>query len=496
MAATQREHLREYVGDDRYADWIEDYLEFDLTPEQREICRALVNNRKVCIMGANGFGKTYAVVGSSIAFLMRNYPATVFGTSGNFGKMRRTFIADARDLFSTAKEYGLPGQFYKSRNRIEIPSEETHFWEVDKPRDVEELEGVHNKFLLGIIEEGDKDGVTHATVESMESLMTDRRDRLVMTCNPPEDETNVVADILSDPTWTVLRYSSFDSHNVKIDRGERQGEYVNGLVTLDEIKESWVSWNGEAWPGYEDALNSIERDDLSTAWYRRRLGELPPSTSESHRPFVISDVREAYSRLPATITDKPDAMAVDVARGSEGRGGGYTAFTGIFGDDLRVLGHWSAGNHVKNEQFLRDRIKPSWDCPLMIDAVGEGSALTDNVELWYANTHRFNAGATPADSENYRRCWDQGLYLLGKFLRRGGSISDESLREELFAAARSVEFDTRFMGGRNSTVLSATSKSAVSNRLERSPDLLDSSYMAAYALYTEQGDTYGDSWAW
>lgn len=496
--ATTPKHLSNYTGDNRYAGWMEDYLDFKLTPEQRQIAEAVVNNRKTCIMGANGFGKTYSIGGVSLAFFNRNFPATVLGTSGNFSKMRRTFISDTVDMFKAAKgNYGIPGDYKRSRTRIELGGKESHFWECSKPRDVEELEGAHNKYLLGIIEEGDKDGVTHDTVESMESLMTDRRDRLVMTCNPPRDETNVVADILKDPTWKKMRFSTFDSHNVQVDLGNREGPKVPGLVDLDEVKESWVSWNGEKWPGIEDAMNSDERDDLSIAWYRRRLGRLPPTESSVHRPFIVRDVREAYNRVPQVVKQAPDAMAMDVARGSEGRGGGYTALVGIFGDDMRVLGYWSAGDHVRNETLLREKIGESWSCPLLIDAVGEGSALTDNVELWYPNTHRFNAGAVPDDRENYRRCWDEGLHHLGHFLQNGGAINNANLREELFAAAQTVEYDTRFMGGRNSTVLDASSKSVVKDYLDHSPDLLDASYMSAYGLYTEVGSNkHGDSWAW
>lgn len=492
-----------------YKEWIDDYLGVALTPAQEEMLEAICSNQKTLIVGANGFGKTYFIAAFSLAYFYVNFPSVVMATSGTFQKMRRTYCEPVRKFHE--ENWGLPGKYLISKTRIRIDGYPESYWTASSPGDPGELEGVHSDYLLGVIEEADKRGITEDHFDSMSSLLTDRRDKLVATANPPRDEGDVVNRIMNDETWETVRFSSFDAHNVQVEldhpdpyqkdddgeviiedgwprlKREVEDEMVDGIVRLRQIKNDWESWNRESWPGIEEAMMSGDRDDLDVRWYRRRLGERPPELAVVHRPYTVGDIEDAFERAEAAeVTATPDGLGFDVARS----GGDMNALVGVFGRQIRVLDYWDLGvdeTHVDSEERVRKAIEPSWDCRLAIDAVGEGSGIADMIAEWYPNVTRFNNGSNAIQDEKYRDKWTESNAEFGKLIRDGAAFSHRRLREEAVTAARVLEFEVTYRRGRDADVLDLTNKKQVKDRLGRSPDLLDAAIMAAWAA---SGDTY------
>ena len=472
---TDRKGLHEYTGPDRYNEWICDYLEVRLTEAQRQINRSVAEHERTQVIAANGIGKSWDAAALSLAFLFSNYPASVLATSGTYGKLQRTYCKPVEQLHRYT--WGLPGEYKQAPPRIDFEDDPNIFLQATSPADAGELEGVHNKYVLGVVEEADKDAVDEEIIDSMESLLTDHRDRLLVISNPPRDEANIVAELQEDPTWNTLEFSSFASQPVRVELGEAEGPPIDNLVTLDRIKEDWESWNARPWPGVEEARASAENRELDERWYRRRMGVMPPATALANRPFEIASVREAFHREPQTVSATPQAVGMDVARS----GGDYNAVAAVFEDELRILDFWTGKDHVEGEQKLRALYRGNWSCPLAIDAIGEGSALADNVSTWHDQTVRFNSGEVPGSPHEYKDCWSEGMHLLGEFLQNGGSIGNTRLREELLAAARVVEYTEKYISSRGTEVLSLSPKAEVKEVLERSPDLLDAAMQAVYA---------------
>lgn len=500
--------LKEKEGAKAYIEWINDYLGVQLTKPQREIIHAIHENQKTLIVAGNGFGKTYALACFSLAFLFVNYPASVLATSGTYSKLRRTYCRPVESLHSKAG--GLPGKYLRSNPpRIRIEGEPEVFWEAASPGDSGELEGVHNEYTLGVVEEADKDRVTEDTFDSMESMLTDANDKLVAVANPPKDEINVVYDLMDDPSWTLKQYSSFESHNVSVEldhpdpyqresdgtvkttdqglpilKDEVERMMVPELVRLNQIKKDWMSWNVESWPGVQKAMRSHEREDLDIRWYRRRMGVIAPASSSAIRPFTVENVEDAYNRAEAaerTVT--PTGLGWDVVRGG-GTSGDYNAMAGLFGRDITIFDWWRGKDHLDNYETIRGHLHDSWTSPFAIDSVGVGSEAPDRVGQFYPNVVRFNAGSNAADSSKYTDRWTEGLCLLGEILRDGGRIQSERLREELLVAARVVELEEKYSNQHNSTRYWATRKKKIKQRLGRSPDLLDAALMAVCVAET------------
>jgi hypothetical protein len=473
-------------GDVRWLeDAIEDYLGLTVTAPQREICRAVVRHPKTLVVTANGLGKSYILAAITIVWLLVRYPAVSFATSGTEKKMKRTYCKPIESLHKNGR-IPLPGTYKSRPERIEFDDDPEHFFEATSPEDAGELEGVHAAYTLAIIEEADKKDVDHEVLDSMDSLVVDEQDRIIAIANPPRDETDVVADLMEpNSQWEVLRFSSFESHNVQVELGNVPGEKIDGLATLWKIKEDWVEYNNREWPGVETAKAWSDpdhpefRDDLDERWYRRRAGIVPPATATVHRPIYLEDVDDAWEREPTQRSYHPKGSGIDVARS-----GDRTVLASVHGDAIEVHYEAQGTDHTAQESRLRDVLDDYRNHPTAIDAVGEGSGLADRLCQAYPEAERFKAGQTAATEAEYKDCWAEGLAVLGEFLADGGCIDHRKLREELLVAARVVEFEERFYashGDDGEDVLKATPKDRIKEQLGRSPDYLDAALQAVLA---------------
>lgn len=127
-----------------------------------------------------------------------------------------------------------------------------------------------------------------------------------------------------------------------------------------------------------------------------------------------------------------------------------------------------------------------------------GSALADHLADAYPGVQRFKAGETARAETEYADCWTEALAHLGGHLGDDGVVSDRRLREELLAAARSVEFSETHLSSRGdsgATVLEATSKGEIKAVLDRSPDHVDAAAMAAWAARVDTEDRHGGNYA-
>jgi len=473
--------------------WLEDaiteYLNLTLGPKQREICRSVVENERTAVLGANGTGKTYITGAIVLAWQTVRYPAISFGTSGTGKKLYRTLCRPIDKLHSDALNgAGLPGEFKKQPPRIDYKDPE-HYFEAASPQDAGELEGAHSAYTLAIIEEADKDDVTDKTIDAMRSLIPDYEgSRMLAVGNPPESPADVFADITrEDSAWNVVRISSFDSHNVLVETGEKDGETIDGMATVSALRGDWNDYHDEEWPGVEQAREWSDpesnefRTDLDSRWYRRRAGVIPPEASDTWRPFSVADVEAAYNR-PVDPSEHPVTFGVDVARS-----GDKTIGTAKYGPELRTEYARQGTNHVQQKEELTDKLYSLNSPEIAVDAVGEGSGLADELGESFARVERFSNGMKPVEEREYYDAWAEALALFGDFLDSGGAITERSLYEEAKVAARTVEFSTRSLTSRGGDVIEATPKERIKDRLGHSPDYLDSALMANWLDMVEQG---------
>lgn len=515
-------------GRDRYIRFAQDFLDLRLAEKQKEVLRTIAENQRTLVWGGNGPGKSYVVAILKLAFLYSNPDSIVLGTSGSFQQYEDTMWKSLDNLFSSAQDkYGLPG-VSKGGNRPVLKLDKEWYAKIVSPRDPGELEGRHGPDVLVVIDEADKKYVTEEHFDSGGSSITDLNDKMVAICNPPEDETNVVARKKEDPRWEVVELSAFDSHNAQVDAGIINEPPIPGLVDLITIASDWEAYNKrpwplaeesypDQWPGMPEIQSQIERgkldrddaldwiapgfkvareahlryDTLDKRWYIRRAGIIPPEGAESHRPIEPEAVRDAWDRAPPkNVSEVPRAVAIDVARS-----GDKTIMIGEHNWELRVHYSEQGANHESQKVDVTNgtAITPGlrdWKSHAPEVAIDKGYApgFHDYVNDRIPNVVGFQNGTKPIELTRWYDKWAEGLFHLGRWLEQGGVISDPDLREELMVASRVVEFSPRTLNSRGddgAEVYEATPKDDIKDELGHSPDYLDAALMTIWRLRTE-----------
>lgn len=502
-------------GSDRFIRFGEDYLNNRYAEVQKKIMRAVADNQHLIILSGNGPGKTFTMSNCVLAFLYSIPDSAVMGTSGSYTQFVDTLWRPLESNFKKLKKQGLPGRTLGGRSP-ELRIDDEWYAKVVSPKSPSELEGRHGEAVMVVIEEADKPYITSEHFDSAHSSITDSKDRVVAIANPPEDETDVVWQKAQMDRWTVVQFSSFQSHNVLVDIGE-ESERIPHVVDLPTIASDWEAFNEEEWPqtpswwpgmpamkdaeesgeitheelcgylqpGFDTVKSAHEnREDLDIRWYRRRAGVIPKSGASKHRPFMPEHVKVGYN--PESTVDLtgriPVCAALDVARD----GGDWNVLSILIDDTIITEKRWKGVDHNENEMIVRE-YTDDWPyyVPLAVDAQGEGSGLADRLNQSHPGTIRFSAGSKAKESRKYYDRWSEGLDALGKFFKSGGSFTSKRLREEAFACSRSISFEEKFYKSRGTEVLKASKKDEIKEVLSRSPDVLDSAYMAAWIDETE-----------
>jgi hypothetical protein len=489
MSQTQAPKYKPGTGSDRYARFCEDVLGFDRTRVFDQIAESLESNRQTLVIGGNGLGKSYGASGLALAALYCNYQTVVPVTAGNGDTVKNSIW---KNVLSLWRNSGLFGDDNQSDRSIKTEIDPKWYLECHSPKNPEDLEGDHNANVIYIIEEAEKPGVTKQHIDSARSTLAED-DHILVLCNPPTDETNVVKTLESRDSWNVLRFPTWESRNALADRGLTDKPKIDGLSGVGKMQDDWREYHDEPWPGIDKAIeisspyldengnptvreydsiaeNPEFREDLHSKWYKRRVGISPPDDSESWRPFKIADVNAAWRRE----TDSPHeatTAGVDVARS-----GDETVLSGKHRDAIRTHYARKGSNHVEQKNALSDKLYGIGGPQVAVDAVGEGSGIADELNQQF-NVTRFSNGAKPVDESNYYDSWAEALALFGEFLE-SGSIESETLYEQAKVAASVVEFSTRTLTSRGGEVIEATSKEMIQDALGHSPDHFDAALMA------------------
>ncbi|MCU4744508.1 hypothetical protein [Natronoglomus mannanivorans] len=492
---TQEHPLSKYTdGRERYVRFCEDVLGLELAEVQKKLLRAVTEDRYIAVMGANGAGKSYTIAALNLAWIMTNPNSIGIMTSGSYQILEETVFKAMRALLEQARDRGfpLPGTMKHSPPRLEFEDDAERYWKAISGRYPENLEGRHAERVLCILDECDKPDLSSQHFDSATSSVTDSRDRCICIGNPPYDESNSFYEIMSSDRWEVIHFSSFESHNVQLDVGNIEGSQIPGLVDLEQVESDFNAWHPNTeFPGVEESIAMIETDPdtgipyveeagYDERFYRRRLGVLPPDGAQSVRPFHPEGVSNAEGRWEGINADyKPeyDAIGVDIARG----GGDRTIVLGITQSRIDVLENVeSPGDHSVNKRLIERNVHDS-STPVIVDAIGEGSGIADELNREY-NVTRFKSSEKARERQKYYNKRTEALCSIGSWLEDGAIEPGSDLASELRAASRHIELTEK--STRSSQTWDATSKSDLkkSSSMGRSPDLVDAMALACWAL--------------
>lgn len=479
-------------GNNRYARFAASWLDVQRTHVLDTIAEAVNNNQQVLVTGANGIGKSFTASVLGLAGLYTNPNTVVPITAGTGGTLEDNIWKPLKSLFRNSD---LPGRVLENKRELRTEFDEEWYLKCVAPKYPDDLEGDHNENVLYIVEEADKPGITYEHIDSVRSTVTDEGDRILVVANPPTDESNCVYRLVQSDQWHKVNFASWDSHNARIERNREDGETIGGLADIHKIKQDWFEYHEEDWPGIEqiiqwsdpwygseesgvvtpsDPPNETFRDDLHTNWYKRRAGVVPPQGAEAWRPFSVSDVRAASNRERSINAQTPDVLAIDAAR----KGGDVTVGMALYDESAREVYRKQGTDFVTQRLEIQKKLNKWPDVSVGVDAVGEGSALADEIAARHPDVSRYNTQEIASQKEDYKSKWAEGLQEIGDWLQGRGGFSNDELFDELMVAARVVEFsETNLRRGR---VIEATSKEKIKQELGHSPDYLDSLLIALH----------------
>lgn len=337
-------------GEDRYVAFAERVLGIELADTQKRILREVTRHKNTVVMSGNGVGKSYAVAILCLAFLYCNPRGSVMLTSGSYQQMESTVWSEMKSLLKQAREAGfpLPGCVKEAQPRIECEEYPSKAFRAISSTHPDSLEGRHAEKMLVIVDEADKPDVGQAVIESARSSVTDGNDRFLVIGNPPRSEANSMYDLLVDDNYHTINFSSFNSHNVRVEAGLAEGDTIPGLVGLEQLEEDYELWNRGEFPGVEEAMSQVRADEEPT-----------PGICFTYRLGYVSGagdaVTEKLARLYATIdgevtSERPEY--VDTLSPSEVNRSQELDQLATMADDLHSVAEMRAWDEV--ESFAKE----------------------------------------------------------------------------------------------------------------------------------------------
>lgn len=500
---------------DKPVQFMED-LGYTLADTQKKILNACLEHNRIIVWSGNGTGKTAGVMMAAYWFTLTRYNTVGLVTSGNFPVLNDTSAPFLESIHKRAKEQ-MPAiadsaSWKNSPAQIDFDNHPEWFLRFRSPRKPKNLEGRHGRRAFVVIDESDKEDVTEAHFSSATSTASSDTDIVIAIANPPEDKASVAYQKWKSDRWYTIEFSSFDSHNVRRTLGWQDEDddrgHIPGLVDLNLVIEDYESWNGYDWPGAEEAMSAIVKDEqgrrvaddnhgrnLDPRWYRKRLGVLPPTGQGTLRPWYEHHVDDAVDRYKEAARQGRLPVrhgtwtAVQVGNDIARDGGDRTVAIVRYEDPMVLdpVVDQRPHEHEKNFDILSDADmnKLQRSGPWVIDAVGEGSALADRLRATRPHVKRFDGGENADEEDEYYNRASEAYVHLGNWLRNGGMIAPNTdLERELREASRVMTLTEKTLRG--GTTLKANGKDELkkTEHLDRSPDVMDAAALACYQGYS------------
>ena len=347
--------------------------------KQRQILRALRDNRQVAVRSCNASGKTYTAALATIWWLMAHDEALVITTAPSERQVKNTLWREVRDIWERNKEL-IGGKL--TSTRLELSNKRIAYG--FSTNTAERFQGFHNENILIIVDEAS--GVREFVFESILGLMTSRNAKILMIGNPSSlAGTFYDAFHKNRKFWKTIHIAAPDTPNIKHDLEPGDPRYIRGGAT-GEWMESVLELKGEA----------------SASYQIRVLGEFPDEADDTLIP--LKHIENAVDKLFEDIDQHEAEMGLDVAR---------------FGDDQTVAivrrgnSVVELADHRKSDLMhttgkTLETARAHGASIINVDEVGLGSGVVDRIrelnrsnEISNIKVVGVNGGNKAQDTENF-----------------------------------------------------------------------------------------------
>ncbi len=369
--------------------------------KQRQILRALRDNRQVAVRSCNASGKTFTAALAAIWWLMIHEEALVITTAPSQRQVQHTLWREIRDIWERNKEL-IGGKM--TSTRLELSNKRYAYgFSTNSP---DRFQGFHSENVLIVVDEAA--GVREFVYEAIQGLTTSRNAKILMIGNPSSlAGTFYDAFHKNRSHWKTIHIAAKDTPNfqnvpvsparggnVRRTKGARRGnpcgcpatqgahphpspfcEAKGGRGKRSETQGVHTAHSyipGLATP--EWAENILEtRGERSSSYQVRVLGEFPDEADDALIP--LKHIEKAVEKLFEDIDSHQPVMGLDVAR---------------FGDDQTVaivrqgnavvdLASHRKSDLMNTTGIALDIARTRNINTINIDEVGLGSAVVDRI---------------------------------------------------------------------------------------------------------------------
>jgi len=463
-------------------------LGVSLDNKQREILRAIQNNKRVSVRSCHARGKDFVSAVASICFLSLNKPSKVINTAPTFRQVKDIMMTEISRIYNNAK-FPLGGTLLVDRIKFDNPD---WFFEGFKTsdRDTESWGGYHSPNLMVVVTEAS--GIEKESYESIEGILTGGNSKLVLVFNPHRTSGEAYQSTC-DPQFVSFKLSAFDAPNVRAKRilypGQVDWDWVNDHVH----KRGWTTEINES-----EANKALLDFKWEGKWYRpsdkflvRVMGEFPRASEDKLIPlFWIEKANERWENR-RRANGGFLILGVDVA----GMGRDKTVFTYRYGNVIEKFDIYPKMSLME----VAGKIKNILDTEggiAYIDGIGEGAGVfsrldEQGVNCVCAKASYVNKDLTDLTEE--RTFMNMRAYCFWA-LRDALNPEFDDLREpmalppgdELTQELTEVRWGTKSNGD-----IFIEPKDRLKARLGRSPDMSDS---LAFCFWPS--DDWDEGWAY
>jgi phage terminase large subunit len=419
----------------------EKVLGIELWSKQRQILRAIRDNRQVAVRSCHGPGKT-KVASVAVMWMLYGWPESrVVTTATKWSQVKALLWHEVNQNFKGALlEGGLGGVCLQTE--LKLPDGRYAIGLSTRPGQEESFQGHHAPNILLLYDEAS--GVPVPVYEAGEGYMTTAGARKLMIGNPTRAEGDFYKAFTSErDKYRTIHISAFDTPAFT-------GEAISENLARHLVSRQWVeerrNWEGTA------------------LWDIKVLGEFSKRGDDNVIALHIVEAAQAEEVLPIA-PDRRAVIGVDVAR----FGSDETVISVREGRNVRVLETyhgqdttWTTGAVIRHYREIA--VHPG-SAYVVVDDTGVGGGVTDQLRAQGIPTTAFEASGSPYEPEEFPNRRSELWFEVAKELPTCSLPVDEQLASDLVAPKYKID-------GQGRRVVEP--KEVTKKRLGRSPDKADS----------------------
>lgn len=446
---------------------------------QREVARAVRDHPLVAVRSCNSAGKDWIAARLALWWVYARR-GLVLLTGPTERQVREIVMGEVTRAFHKAED--LLGELYSMALRVS-PEAQAGILAFTS-NEASKITGFHGPRVFAVLTEAQ--GVEDFAYEGMLSCATGPEDRVLAVGNPLSPQGRFYDASQESSEWHDLQISAEDHPNV-----EQDEEVIPGAVSSAFVQRMAGEY-GEDSPVYRARVEGEFPDHADEGLCRRVWIEeaqerhAARAKHDEHDEQEEEDEREDEIRAVAVDPARhgPDDTVIAVRRGPVIERleifSGATDTTEITGHVRRLLDE--EGFRTKQQFYEEHEGEETPDISdlerVVVDEVGVGGGVADQLQEQEFNVAPYNGGSKPSQRERFRDVRAESYWRVRRLLEEGDIAlpPDEKLAEEL----RRIRWSPT-SGGK----LRLEAKHEFKNRVGRSPDRADACVMCLYSEHLE-----------